>query len=84
LKLSLQQAANGKLPSVSFIKPLGENNEHPGYSSETNGSSHLVRSSERDLQRKDAASTMVVITMTSSAGQWDHVTAAAPSCRSRA
>jgi len=23
------QAANGKLPSVSFIKPLGENNEHP-------------------------------------------------------
>jgi phospholipase C len=27
---------------VSFIKPLGEENEHPGYASEPNGSDHLV------------------------------------------
>ena len=30
------------LPKVSFIKPLGNENEHPGYASEPNGSDHLV------------------------------------------
>ena len=27
---------------VSFVKPIGEENEHPGYASEPNGSDHLV------------------------------------------
>jgi hypothetical protein len=27
---------------VSFIKPVGQENEHPGYASEPNGSDHLV------------------------------------------
>ena len=27
---------------MSFVKPLGNENEHPGYSSEPNGSDHLV------------------------------------------
>ena len=35
-------AKNGGLPAVSFVKPLGTENEHPGYTSEPNGSDHLV------------------------------------------
>ena len=30
------------LKAVSFIKPIGEENEHPGYASEPNGNDHLV------------------------------------------
>src|SRR3954451_9736102 len=30
------------LKPVSFIKPVGDENEHPGYASESNGSNHLV------------------------------------------
>ena len=35
-------AKNGTLPTVSFVKPYGAENEHPGYASEPNGSDHLV------------------------------------------
>ena len=38
----LDAAKAGHLPQVSFVKPLGNENEHPGYSSEPNGSDHLV------------------------------------------
>ena len=39
----LFQARTGHLPKVSFVKPIGEENEHPGYASEPNGSDHLVQ-----------------------------------------
>ena len=32
----------GTLPAVSFVKPYGAENEHPGYASEPDGSDHLV------------------------------------------
>src|SRR3954447_6445590 len=35
-------ASSCGLKPVSFIKPIGEENEHPGYASTTNGDSHLV------------------------------------------
>ena len=34
--------ATGTLPTVSFVKPYGAENEHPGYASEPDGSDHLV------------------------------------------
>ena len=30
------------LPAVSFVKPIGAENEHPGYTGESRGSQHLV------------------------------------------
>ena len=42
---SLAQSSDKKdcnLKHVSFIKPIGEENEHPGYASEPNGNDHLV------------------------------------------
>src|SRR5262249_14391029 len=31
------------LNSVSFIKPIGQENEHPGYANENSGSNHLIQ-----------------------------------------
>jgi acid phosphatase len=62
------------LKPVSFVKPIGADNEHPGYTSETAGSNHLVsllQSIENSSCRKD---TMVVVTYDEFGGQWDHVT----------
>jgi phospholipase C len=61
------------LDSVSFIKPVGLENEHPGYTSETAGSNHLVsliKSIQNSACRKD---TMIVVTYDEFGGQWDHV-----------
>jgi acid phosphatase len=62
-----------KLRSVSFIKPVGAENEHPGYASEHGGSDHLVsllRTIHRSSCRKG---TMVIVTYDEFGGQWDHV-----------
>src|SRR5579883_610728 len=34
--------SNGTLPAVSFVKPYGINNEHPGYTDVITGENHLV------------------------------------------
>jgi phospholipase C len=62
------------LKPVSFVKPIGAENEHPGYTNESSGSQHLVnllKSIEGSACRKD---TMVVVTYDEFGGQWDHVT----------
>src|SRR4029077_4655664 len=41
-QLAQSSAKSGELNSVSFIKPIGLENEHPGYTSVTRGSDHLV------------------------------------------
>jgi acid phosphatase len=61
------------LRSVSFIKPLGEENEHPGYASESIGSSHLVELLKAISGSACAKDTMVVVTYDEFGGQWDHV-----------
>jgi acid phosphatase len=62
-----------RLQPVSFIKPIGEENEHPGYASEHSGSSHLV-DLLTDIQGSSCArDTMVVVTYDEFGGQWDHV-----------
>jgi acid phosphatase len=62
-----------QLKPVSFIKPIGEENEHPGYASESQGSNHqveLLRTIEGSACAKD---TMVIVTYDEFGGQWDHV-----------
>jgi acid phosphatase len=62
------------LKPVSFIKPVGAENEHPGYASETDGSSHLIELLKAVEQSRCAKDTMVVVTYDEFGGQWDHVT----------
>jgi acid phosphatase len=62
-----------RLKSVSFVKPLGEENEHPGYSSESAGSDHLVSLLKAIESGACAKNTLVLVTYDEFGGQWDHV-----------
>jgi phospholipase C len=61
------------LKQVSFVKPVGEENEHPGYTSETRGSDHLVAVLKSIEGSACAKNTMVIVTYDEFGGQWDHV-----------
>jgi phospholipase C len=65
--------AQGDLPAVSFIKPLGANNEHPGYSSELQGQQHVADIVHAVQNSDDWAHTAIVITYDENGGRWDHV-----------
>jgi acid phosphatase len=69
----LYLAQNGGLPSVSFVKPLGLDNEHPGYASEPNGSDHLVDLIKAVENGPEAGNTLILVTYDEFGGQWDHV-----------
>jgi acid phosphatase len=66
-------AKAGTLPQVSFVKPYGAENEHPGYASEPNGSDHLVDLIKTITSGPQAEKTLVVVTYDEFGGQWDHV-----------
>jgi acid phosphatase len=72
---------NGRLPRVSFVKPYGAENEHPGYASEPAGSDHLVSLLKQISRSPQADSTLVVVTYDEFGGQWDHVPPPGPSSR---
>ncbi len=61
------------LKSVSFVKPLGQDNEHPGYASEANGSDHLVDLIKAIEQGACSKDTMIIVTYDEFGGAWDHV-----------
>jgi phospholipase C len=69
----ISAAKSGHLKPVSLIKPVGEENEHPGYASEDTGSRHLVDLLKAVEEGPDAAHTVVVVTYDEFGGQWDHV-----------
>ncbi len=58
---------------VSFIKPVGLENEHPGYTGEHRGSSHLVELLQAIRNSRCSKDTMVLVTYDEFGGQWDHV-----------
>ncbi len=68
-----KKAGDCQLKPVSFVKPLGEENEHPGYASEEHGSNHLVALLQFIAGIACAKDTMVVVTYDEFGGQWDHV-----------
>jgi phospholipase C len=69
----LSAVSAGALPTVSFVKPYGAENEHPGYASEPNGSDHLVDLLKAVTTGPQAKDTLVVVTYDEFGGQWDHV-----------
>jgi phospholipase C len=72
-KRFLTAARRGTLPTVSFVKPYGAENEHPGYASEPDGSDHLVDLLKAVTTGPQAKDTLVVVTYDEFGGQWDHV-----------
>jgi acid phosphatase len=61
------------LKPVSFVKPFGTENEHPGYASEPNGSDHLVDLLSSIEDSTCARDTMIIVSYDEFGGQWDHV-----------
>jgi len=69
----LDDLKSNNLPAVSFIKPAGFDNEHPGYAMEVTGQQHvadLVKAVQNSEVWKDCA---IIITYDENGGRWDHV-----------
>jgi phospholipase C len=73
--LQLLQSSSDRceLKPVSFVKPVGAENEHPGYASEKNGSTHLVELLKTIEGSACAKDTLVIVTYDEFGGTWDHV-----------
>jgi acid phosphatase len=69
----IADAQAGTLKAVSFIKPIGEENEHPGYASVAEGSQHLVELLQAIFDGPDGEDTLVLVTYDEFGGTWDHV-----------
>jgi phospholipase C len=63
----------GKLPAVAFIKPLGPDNEHPGYASLTRGQQHVLELVAAVMNSPYWKDTAIIITYDENGGLWDHV-----------
>ena len=66
-------AAAGKLPPVVFYKPIGKDNEHPGYASIADGDAHIADLVARLQASPQWAHMLVVVTYDENGGQWDEV-----------
>jgi acid phosphatase len=64
---------NGTLPQVSFVKPLGPDNEHPGYASLQQGQLHVKAIVDAVKASKYWANSVIIITYDEHGGRWDHV-----------
>jgi len=64
---------NGTLPAVSFVKPLGPDNEHPGYTDLLTGQQHVADIVHAVQNSPDWAHTAIVITYDENGGRWDQV-----------
>lgn len=64
---------DGTLPAVSFVKPLGPDNEHPGYAALLRGQRHVEDIVARIRGSVLWTDTVIIITYDENGGRWDHV-----------
>jgi phospholipase C len=69
----LEAAKNGTLPAVSFVKPIGRENEHPGQSSIKGGENHAVELINAVLNGPNGKDAVIILTYDENGGFWDHV-----------
>ena len=68
------QDVNGRtLPAVCFIKPLGPDNEHPGYTNELRGQRHVAELVDAIRNSPYWKDSVIIITYDENGGRWDHV-----------
>lgn len=66
--------AGGKLPAVSFVKPIGYKSEHPGYENKiTDGESFVTSTVDAITRSAFGPSTLVLVTWDEGGGFFDHV-----------
>ncbi len=66
-------AQAGTLPPVSFVKPIGEWNEHPGYANVMAGENHLEELINAVRNGPDWNDCVIIVTYDEHGGFWDHV-----------
>jgi phospholipase C len=69
----IESAKKGTLPSVSFVKPVGANNEHPGYADLLSGENHTLELINDVLNGPNGDDAAIIITYDENGGFWDHV-----------
>jgi acid phosphatase len=69
----MRAISTNDLPSVSFVKPLGPDNEHPGYSALLQGQQHVADLVSAVQNSPYWADTAIIITYDENGGRWDHV-----------
>jgi acid phosphatase len=65
--------AAGTLPAVTYYKPTGYVNQHPGYANLDDGDSHIAGLVAALQASKQWKNMVIVITYDEYGGQWDHV-----------
>jgi phospholipase C len=73
MEAAMSSKRHCQLKPVSFVKPVGAENEHPGYASVGTGSDHLVDLLSAIEASRCARQTLVVVTYDEFGGAWDHV-----------
>ena len=63
----------GKLPAVTFYKPQGTLNEHPGYADVLSGDQHIADVISHLQKSPQWKHMLVVVTYDENGGFWDHV-----------
>jgi phospholipase C len=66
-------AKAGTLPAVSFVKPVGIDNEHPNYTDLLTGETHVVGLIDAVRGGSNWSDTVIVVTYDENGGFWDHV-----------
>lgn len=61
------------LPAVSFYKPIGTDNEHPGYANLLDGETHAANLIDSILASPAGRNTAIIVTYDENGGFWDHV-----------
>jgi phospholipase C len=64
---------SGRLPAVVFYKPVGDENEHPGYANVAAGDERVIDIIERLGKSPAWSSTAIIVTYDENGGFWDHV-----------
>jgi phospholipase C len=64
---------DGSLPQVTFYKPLGEDNEHPSYTTVARGQQHVAELVQAIQASPVWPDSLVIITYDENGGAWDHV-----------
>jgi phospholipase C len=68
-----QDLKTGQLPAVTFIKPLGPDNEHPGYAGLLRGQQHVADLVDAVKSSPFWEDTLIIVTYDEHGGRWDHV-----------
>jgi len=69
----LKAVHNGSLPHVTFYKPQGNLNEHPGYADVLAGDEHVANVVAHLQKSPQWAHMVVIVTYDENGGFWDHI-----------